>query len=231
MMVSTNLLGLETATRRAAVAVARGAKIFVSEPDPNRRHGQGLLPAVRDLLHQAGLAAADLDAIAVGRGPGSFTGLRVGVTAAKTLAYALDKPLVGLDSLELIAQNAPAQARRVAVVADAQRGDVFAADFARDRPAGPLRRVAPTRVEPRDCWLDHLTEGVWVLGPDLEPLVARLPPFVVAAPELGWPQGRGLIDLARAAFQAGRHEDFWFLEPVYLRRSAAEEVAPPSPHP
>ncbi len=110
-----------------------------AESDPARRHGRGLIPAIAALLALEGLAVADLDAVAVGLGPGSYTGLRIGLTAAKTLAYAAGKPLVPLDSLEAIARNAPDDARQVVVAVDAQRGDAYLAEFGlRDFPRSPL---------------------------------------------------------------------------------------------
>jgi tRNA threonylcarbamoyladenosine biosynthesis protein TsaB len=226
--LGVNLLALDTSTSRAALAVVTaGGAVHTSSPDPSARHGRALVPEVRALLDRAGLGVADLDGLAVGLGPGSYTGLRVGLTAAKTLAYALGKPLAGLDSLEAVARNAPPSARRVAVIADAQRGDVSAADFARDGQGDPITRVAPTRVVPLDRWAAELPEGAFVLGPALA--VARIAPLVPAHalrpddPAANWPDPFRLAELACDVWRSGRRDDVFFLEPVYLRRSAAEE--------
>lgn len=219
-----NILALDTSTPRAAVAVATAAgAVHVATPDPDQRHGRALVPTIRDLLRDAGLAPDGLDFIAVGLGPGSYTGLRIGLTAAKTLAYAAGRPLVGLDSLELVARNAPAEARRVAVIADAQRGDVYAADFARDEPDGPLVRARPTRIEPIDRWLGQFVEGTLMLGPGLERLGPHLPCTPLRVTPADFPDGHRLVELARDAWATGRRDDPWFLEPLYLRRSAAED--------
>ncbi len=143
------ILALDTSTLKAVLVVLRddGAR-FAASGDPATRHGRGLVPAIREQLHAAGLTLADLDGVVVGLGPGSFTGLRVGVMAAKTLAYATGKPLAGLDSLELVAHNAPGDVLSVAVAADAQRGDLFTAEFHREQPGGLLLRNGPNRLEP-----------------------------------------------------------------------------------
>lgn len=221
-----NLLALDTSTIRAAVAVATsGGVVHVATPDPARRHGRNLVPAIRDLLRRAGLGPADLAGIAVGLGPGSYTGLRIGLTAAKTLAYATGRPLVGLDSLELVARNAPEEVLRVSVIADAQRGDVYVADFARAGPSAPLVRTSPTRVEPASVWSAGLIDPTLVLGPGLERLRIPLPGAARTADlEASVPDGIQLALLAREAWDTGRRDDPWFLEPLYLRRSAAEDL-------
>ncbi len=223
-----NLLVLDTSTNRAALAVVRAdGPALGASPDPSARHGRALVPALHALLAGAGLAVADLDGLAVGLGPGSYTGLRIGLTAAKTLAYALGKPLVGFDSLEAVAGNAAPDALQVAVIADAQRRDVYAADFAREAPGAALTRTAPTRIVPFDRWSAGLTAGAFVLGPALS--VGRISEAVPAHarrpddPGADWPDPRRLADLARETWLSGRRDDPWFLEPVYLRRSAAEE--------
>jgi tRNA threonylcarbamoyladenosine biosynthesis protein TsaB len=221
-----NLLALDTSTLRAALAVARGdGADYVAAPDPAQRHGRALVPAIRELLRRAGLGLADLDGIAVGLGPGSYTGLRIGLTAAKTLAYALRKPVVGLDSLEILARGAPSACLSVAAVADAQRGDVFAAEFRRDAPGAPLLRVGPTRIQSVEDWRVGLALGTLVVGPTLERGSLELPQSVLAAgTEANLPRGEALAGLARERLAAGRYEDPYFLEPVYLRRSAAEDL-------
>lgn len=219
-----NVLAIDTSTLRAAVALwtCNGA-ILTIEPDPSRKHASGLLPAVRTLLESAGLTVQKLDGLAVGLGPGSFTGLRVGVAAFKTLAYATGVPLVGLDSLEVLARGAPEDARVVRVVGDAQRGEVFVADFARNQAGSPLSRLGPTRIEPRDVWIGRLEPGDVVLGPGLERPGPPLPSFVRSDPAWNQPAGEPLVRLAVEALESGRRDDPNQIEPWYLRRSAAED--------
>lgn len=227
--LDVNLLALDTSTTRAALALipAGGGPPYVASPDPSARHGRVLVPTIHALLAETGLTPPDLGGLVVGLGPGSYTGLRIGLTAAKTLAYALNKPLAGFDSLEAVARNAPVDALRVAVVGDAQRGDLYAADFARESPNAPLVRLTPTRVVPLDLWAADLPPGAFVLGPALDvprladavPLHARRPD----GPDANRPNPFHLAELARDLWRSGRRDDPWFLEPVYLRRSAAEE--------
>lgn len=220
-----NLLALETSTLRAALAIRRAdGRTFTARTDPAVRHGRGLIPALRELLARADLRPTDLEAIAVGLGPGSFTGLRIGLTAAKTLAYATGRPLVGLDSFDVLARNALPQALRVVVLADAQRGELFAAEYQRDAPGAPPARLGPTRIVTAVPYVETLPAGTFVLGPALDRQTLRLPDSVARGTlDQNHPDGLHLLDLAHEAFAAGRREAPWFLEPVYIRRSAAEE--------
>lgn len=225
-MTHPRLLAIDTSTPRAALAVtAADGHALVVAPDPASRHGRALVPAIQALLAEAGVRLADLDGLVVGLGPGSYTGLRIGLTAAKTLAYAVGRPLAGFDSLELVARNAPDDALTVAVIADAQRGDVYVADFRRVEPGTPLVRAAATRVEPFAAWRDALAPGTTVIGPAaaLERFAASLPDAAQATSPRHWPDPQRLAALAVEVWRSGRRDDPWFLEPVYLRRSAAEE--------
>ena len=223
------LLAIDTSTHRAALALARpglGPRVPPPDADPGRasRHGRGLIPAISALLAAEGLTVADLGAIAVGLGPGSYTGLRIGLTAAKTLAYAANKPLVALDSLEAIARNAPEDAPNVVVAVDAQRGDAYLADFARESPGAPLHRLGPTRIEAVEPWARALDPRTLVLGPALDRLLADWPESTrLGTTDQGHPDSARLIPLAREALEAGRTLDPFFVEPIYLRRSAAED--------
>jgi tRNA threonylcarbamoyladenosine biosynthesis protein TsaB len=167
--------------------------------------------------------------------------LRIGLTAAKTLAYVAKTDVVGFDSLEGLACNAPADSLNVHVVADAQRGDVYAADFARAAPGQALCRASDSRIEPLSRWSGRMTTRGLVLGPGLASPSIRAAVsagMMIADPELDRPRGDRLVELARRLWQDGRRDDFWTLEPNYLRRSAAEDqwaaagklAPPPSPN-
>ena len=222
------LLALDTSTQQAAVALVAGSsRIFTARPDPEARHGRVLIPTIARLMSKAGLKTEDLDGFVVGLGPGSYTGLSIGLTAAKTFAFVEQKPLATFDSLELIAGNAPSDALRVAVIADAQRGDVYAATFAREAAGLPLVQVEPTAIRPFQEWAETLTPETLVLGP-----AAVSPNFSEGIPEFArrpenpddhWPSGEALAHLAVEVWESGVRAEPWFLEPAYFRRSAAEE--------
>jgi tRNA threonylcarbamoyladenosine biosynthesis protein TsaB len=222
-----NLLALDTSTDHAAIGLATARGVFTVPPtNPGRRHGRDLIAQIEILLGQALLRPRELNVIAAGFGPGSYTGLRVGLMAAKTLAYATGAALVGLDSLEAVARNAPDDELRIAVVADAQRGDVYAADFERRTPGSPLTLVRDCRIEALADWTARLAPGTRVLGPGLTAphirAAVRLE-LVVGDEILNYPDANRLLELATDGWLSGRRDNLWLLEPHYLRRSAAEE--------
>jgi tRNA threonylcarbamoyladenosine biosynthesis protein TsaB len=222
-----NLLVLDTSTARTVLGLkARSGELHRASSGTPGRHGRDLILRLGEVLADAGLAARDLDVIGVGLGPGSYTGLRVGVTAAKALAYVTGALVVGLDSLEAVARNAPAEALHVRVVADAQRGDVYAAEFVREEPGAPLVWARASQIEPHSAWLARQKPGVLVMGPGLDSPRIRAgvwPELIPTDPTLNYPDGFRLIELAHETWKSGRRENTWLLEPHYLRRSAAEE--------
>ncbi len=206
--------------------MTREGETYTATSEAPRQHGRDLIPNIRAILGRAGLLLAEIEIVGVGTGPGSYTGLRVGVMAAKTIAYATGADLVGLDTLEAVARNGPGDANRIAVIADAQRGDLYVAEWARDYPGGPLRLTQPCRVEPLLSWLARLEPATMVLGPALESGAIRssIPPHCLSAePGSGLPEGRQLIELALGAHSRGVRDDLWNLEPHYLRKSSAED--------
>ena len=221
-----NLLALDTSTPRATLALARGNTRLArsSEASTGGRHGRNLIPELSTLIRSAGLTPRDLDAIAVGLGPGSYTGLRVGITAAKTLAFALGIPLVTIDSFAAIARNAPPEARLIHVVADAQRGDVFLTRFACGAAGEPPASLGPIAVIEMTAWAATLPAGTRVLGSALDRLRVTWPAEItLGTAEQGQPSADALIELGHEAVEAGRWADPHSIEPAYIRRSAAED--------
>jgi tRNA threonylcarbamoyladenosine biosynthesis protein TsaB len=124
-----NLLAIETATECCSVALLAGERLIARSEMAPRRHAELLLPMCEDVLTEAGLARTDLDVLAVGRGPGAFTGVRLAVSAAQGIALALDIPVVPVSSLAALALQAPDDGADVLAVIDARMGEVYAAMF------------------------------------------------------------------------------------------------------
>jgi tRNA threonylcarbamoyladenosine biosynthesis protein TsaB len=221
-----NILAIESCeTAGSVAALASGNLLLQLELDPSQRSAQSLAPGLAKLLEQVGWRAADVELVAVGIGPGSFTGLRVGVTSAKTFAYAAGAQMVGVETLEAVAFAAPGETTALSVAIDAQRGQVAAQRFR--RPAGDGQRLAaegPWQLLDIDAWLASLTPEVAVAGPILRKLADRLPPDVAALPREFWfPTAASVGRLGWELYSAGRRDDLWNLLPIYSRRSAAEE--------
>jgi tRNA threonylcarbamoyladenosine biosynthesis protein TsaB len=188
----------------------------------SERTAKSLAPGLREMLRQVDWPAESIELLAVTIGPGSFTGLRIGVTTAKALAYAVGAQIIGVDTLEVLAAMAPASAGRLWTIMDAQRQELFAASF--DVGEAAARRTSDTRIMHQEKWLAGLRPGDQVTGPALERVAARLPAHILALPpELWQPTAAAVGQVAWRAYQAGRRDDVWKLLPNYYRPSAAEE--------
>jgi tRNA threonylcarbamoyladenosine biosynthesis protein TsaB len=200
--------------------------------DETRRHARDLAPAVADLLAAQGWKARDVQGVVVSRGPGSYTGLRVGVMSAKAFAYATGCALLAVDTFAAIALQAPEEAARLDVLADAQQDKVYVQPFARPGPDTPWHPVAPLVIRKLTEWLTDLGSEVWVSGPGLHLHRNRLPAEGRVAPSDRWdPQLESLLEIGLARYSAGGRDDLWTVEPLYLRPSSAEEKLQERPPP
>ena len=127
-----NLLAIETSTESCSVAVVRGDLVIARSEFAPRRHAELLLPMCDDVLAEAGLARKSLDALAVGRGPGAFTGVRLAVSAAQGIALALGIPVVPVSSLAALALQAPDDDADVLAAIDARMGEIYVGWFRRE---------------------------------------------------------------------------------------------------
>ena len=224
------ILAIETSGKQGSLAALTGEPgharqlrqiILPSE----QRTAQILAPRLRSLLADVGWSPARVELVAVTIGPGSFTGLRIGVTTAKTFAYAVGAQIIGADTLEVLAMQAPPQAGILWSIIDAQRQELFVAKFELDA-TGQISRRSKTLIVPQDTWLSNLQAGDRVIGPALQRLSPRVPKDVVVLPgDLWQPTANTLGELAWQLYQAGQRDDMWKLVPNYYRPSAAEEKA------
>jgi len=127
-----NLLAIETATECCSVALVAGARLYERSELAPRRHAELLLPMCDEVLAEAGIARRDLEALAVGRGPGAFTGVRLAVSAVQGIALALGIPVVPVSSLAALAMQAPENGAEILAVIDARMGEVYAGLFRRN---------------------------------------------------------------------------------------------------
>lgn len=216
------LLAVETSGPVGCLAVMRDGRCLEERflPELGRRHAQSLVPETVAFLRRHGIEPAEIDALAVSVGPGSFTGLRVGVTFAKTFAYAAGAELAAVETFHAIAENTPA-APSVVVTADAQRGGLIVGRYTRGtdgrfRRDGELRLVTPAELASSLRPADLLT------GPGVD----RLSDFAnaeIAAPHLRQPRAAVVGQLGEVLLRAGQTADPWTLEPLYVRKSSAEE--------
>ena len=211
--VILKLLGLDTSTRACAVAVSDGPQVMAAMAVAGRdRPSDHLMAAIEQCLRLAGIEAAALDGIVVSAGPGSFTGIRVGVTAAKTLAYALGKPVIPVSSLDVLAANVPCPRWPLWVIVDARKEKLYAAQYAQDAQdaasadgAGLPRRVGAEQLVTIDQLLPQLQGDVLLLGDALvrygEVLRAALGARAHPLPPSLWvPCGAAVCALGLAAF-------------------------------
>lgn len=214
-------LVIDTASRTGRLGLVReGIVVGTAALDAARRHARDLTPAAGGLLTDAGLKPADLTGVVVSIGPGSYTGLRVGITAAKALSYATGCALVPVPTFAAIANRAPAEAANLWVIADALQKQVYIQRYRSGEPIEPLE------IGAADEWLNWAPPDAWFTGPGVAvfestniPQSCRLVPT-----ELREPSVESLYAASRAVAPLTRPELF-ALEPLYLRGSSAEEAA------
>ena len=217
-------LAIETTESIGSLAAMEDRNLLLElDLEHGQRSAQSLAPGLRRLLDQVGWTPAQVDLVAVTIGPGSFTGLRIGVATAKVFAYAVGAEVLGIDTLEAIATGVPAEVPSVSAVIDAQRGDVVAKSFRRGPDGCFLPTGAATLIDV-DAWIEGLPPGAVVTGPVLRKLADRVPPGVTVLDPRYWPPTAGNVArLAARLHAAGRRDDIWNLVPHYSRRAAAEE--------
>jgi tRNA threonylcarbamoyladenosine biosynthesis protein TsaB len=220
-----NILGIDTSGREGSLALRCDGQCTGerSLAKTERRHAQTLVAEIDSLVRETGLEFTDLNGVAVSIGPGSFTGLRVGVTCAKTLAWATGCHVAAVDTLQVIAQNAPDDVDDVHVISDAQRGELFVGRYVRGND-GMFASVGEIEIVAVAGWCDQRTPDCVVTGPGLDKYADGFASSVrLLEPEQRLPSASIVARFGERQIGAGETADLWSLEPLYIRRSAAEE--------
>jgi tRNA threonylcarbamoyladenosine biosynthesis protein TsaB len=223
-----NLLAIETATESCSVAVLAGDRLVARSELAPRRHAELLLPMCDEVLAQVGITRRDLDAIAVGCGPGAFTGVRLAVSAAQGIALALDLAVVPVSSLAALAMQAPDNGAAILAVIDARMGEIYAGVFrrAQDGAVEPIGAetvgTADTlQLPPAPAW--NVVGSGWATYRDV--LAARLAAAPVWADGECYPQAIDVARIAAPIARAGGGVAAAQVAPVYLRDKVALTLA------
>ena len=226
---AVRLLALDTATERMAVAVVDGDVQCCAEEAGAALASQRLLPLIFEMLARAGLTLASLDAIAFGRGPGAFTGLRTACSVAQGLAFGAGLPVLAIDSLAIVAEDACVQhgpaAERLWVAMDARMDSVYAAayravEFDWQVEEAPALWAVESLAQAWRC-----DPPVCVAGSALEAFGARLPTGAALRVPQTKDRAAALARLARSAWRRGESVDAALALPLYLRDKVASTTA------
>jgi tRNA threonylcarbamoyladenosine biosynthesis protein TsaB len=221
---SALVLGIETSGLPGSVALCRGGACLLESllEEAPRRHAQTLVSRIGLMLREADRKVREVEAVAVSIGPGSFTGLRVGIVCAKTLAYATGCRLAAVDTLQAIAANSDGDVDRVHVLADALRGDAYVGTYRLS--GGRWSTEQAPFIVAAEPWLAERAPGETFSGPGLSVYAQFVPAGCrQLATECWTPRARVVAQLGLGQLERGDMADCAALVPLYLRRSAAEE--------
>ncbi len=158
------ILAMDTTFQAMSVALLQRERVLAElYLDAGRRHEETLVPAVEQVLSCAGVVMSEVDLFACASGPGSFTGVRVGMGTAKGFARALNKPLAGVSSLEALAMNGVCSGMALCPMMDARRGEVYAALY-KGEPEDNLEQIIPEQVTTPEKFIDRIEGDILFLG-------------------------------------------------------------------
>ena len=224
----TTLLALDTATEACSVALLHEGRVLSHYEVAPRLHAQRLLPMIQQLLGDAGISASQLDAIAFGRGPGAFTGVRIAIGVVQGLAFALERPVIAVSNLAVLAQRSLREhgAQHVAAAIDARMDEVYWGCYQAEQGEMRLQGVEAV-LPPERAQLPWDASSDWfAAGTGWGAYQARLAFTPKAMDGQMLPHAEDLLSLARFAWARGEALDADQAQPVYLRDQVATPKAP-----
>ena len=210
------ILNIETATRNCSVALAKEGKTILCKEiaELGYSHAEKLHVFIEDVLKESGITFQDLKAIAVSRGPGSFTGLRIGVSAAKGLCYALEIPLISIDTLEVLARQVQVENGVIIPMIDARRMEVYSAVF--DCNYEKTREVKAEIITENSY--TETSENIYFVGDCQEKCQTVLTrENFKFLPQIVFPSAKEMSALSFEKFAKNQFEDVAYFEPFYLK--------------
>lgn len=212
------ILHLETATTNCSVSISKGNDTIVLKENnaASYSHSEQLHVFIKEALKEASLSFSDLDAVAISKGPGSYTGLRIGVSAAKGLCFALDLPLISVPTLQSMAHQVPLKESELVIpVLDARRMEVYSCVY--DANYDEIRETRAEIID-EESFKDYISDKkVYVVGSGAEKCrgVVQHPNFVFD--ESVVPSAKDMVSMAFKKYESKQFEDVAYFEPYYLK--------------
>jgi tRNA threonylcarbamoyladenosine biosynthesis protein TsaB len=218
------ILLIETATARLSTALSEDGTVTAFRVcDEPRMQASLTAPYVQEVLQEKGLSVKDLDAVCVGRGPGSYTGLRVGVSTAKGLCFGGGIPLLSVGTLDTLVSEAhrlgvvPEGCRYIVPMVDARRMEVYTAVFENGRQ---ITETAPAIID-ETSFAEYLEQGPCLFIGDGAGKCADVIKHPDATFVQCWPKASSMVEPALAAYRSGDFKDVAYFEPFYLKEFVA----------
>ena len=211
------LLNIETSTKNCSVSIADNGKIVAMKElnNGNYSHAEVLHPFIEDILKEAGMLIEELEGVAVSKGPGSYTGLRIGVSAAKGLSFALNIPLISIDTLRSLSHAITVEAGTIVPMLDARRMEVYAAVF--DRTHKQIRTIKAEIIED-SSFSEYLALGqVYFLGDGAQKCKEIITHKNAIFVSDKFPSSEQMAALSHEKFIRKETEDLAYFEPFYLK--------------
>ncbi|QGU87746.1 tRNA (adenosine(37)-N6)-threonylcarbamoyltransferase complex dimerization subunit type 1 TsaB [Erwinia sorbitola] len=230
--MSTRILAIDTATEACSVALLNDDRLLAHFELCAREHTQRILPLVQQILQEGNVALRELDALAFGRGPGSFTGVRIGIGIAQGLALGAELPLIGISTLKTMAQSAWRLhgASRVLAAIDARMGEVYWAEYQRDEQGNWLGEETEAVLKPEAAAARMAAlEGQWACvgtGWQAWPQLAANSALELMLSDVTLPCAEDMLPLAVQALAAGLTVAPEHAEPTYLRNEVTWKKLP-----
>jgi tRNA threonylcarbamoyladenosine biosynthesis protein TsaB len=210
------ILNIETSTKNCSVSIARdGVVVHCKEiNDGNYSHAEKLHPFIADVVSDAQIALEDLDAIAVSKGPGSYTGLRIGVSAAKGLAFSLNVPLISVDTLESLAKAIQIEEGIIIPMLDARRMEVYAAVY--NESYDQIREIRAEVID-EHSFKEYSEHKLYFLGNGAEKCKEVLKKDNFEFLEGYFPSSKEMAEISYKKYKKNDIEDVAYFEPFYLK--------------
>ena len=230
--MSTRILAIDTATEACSVALLNQGRQFAHFELCAREHTQRILPLVQQILQDGGVSLTDLDALAFGRGPGSFTGVRIGIGIAQGLSLGASLPLIGVSTLMTMAQGAWRLhgATRVLAAIDARMGEVYWAEYQRDEHGVWHGEASEAVLKPEAAAVRMAAlSGEWACvgtGWQAWPQLRENSELTLTVTDVTLPHAEDMLPLAERALACGQTVTAEHAEPTYLRNEVAWKKLP-----